>query len=284
MRVILVPLGGDDHDRAALAAAHAIADRFRSHIEGLFVRPDVLDAIADLEGGSPEIIGSVKRATSAAWDKRAARARATFDEAQASADAALAEQPTGSDSVTVRFRDLVGRGEDVITHEGRLADLLVFAGVRSFGDRDRGPVFAQALVASARPVLLTPTEGPPTAARTIALSWNGSAESTRALTGAIPLLLNAERVHILTAASAHTEVERGRTLSEYLAWHGLMSEVHSLFPEGNVGAALLAKAGELGADLMVMGGYGRSRFSELIFGGVTRHVLGHYQLPVLIAH
>jgi len=48
--------------------------------------------------------------------------------------------------------------------------------------------------------------------------------------------------------------------------------------------ALLAKAKELGADLLVMGGYGHSRVRELIFGGATRHVLHHYDLPVLIAH
>jgi len=46
MRVILVPLGGDRHDPSALAAAYAVARPFRSHIEGLFVRPELIDAIA----------------------------------------------------------------------------------------------------------------------------------------------------------------------------------------------------------------------------------------------
>jgi nucleotide-binding universal stress UspA family protein len=282
MRVILVPLGGDEHDQTALGAAYAVARPFRSHIEGLFVRPDVLDAIADLEGGSPEVIGSVKRAATTAWNERSAQARQAFDAARAAADAALAEHPTGTDTVTARWREMTGRGEDVIAQHGRLSDLIVFAGLRSSGDRDR--MFGQALVATTRPVLLITDGAPETFAKTVAVAWNGSAESARALGGAMPVLLNAEEVHILTAASAHTEVERGQALVDYLGWHGVMSEVHGLYPEGSVGEALLAKAEELSADLLVMGGYGRSRFSELIFGGVTRHVLHHLELPVLIAH
>jgi nucleotide-binding universal stress UspA family protein len=52
----------------------------------------------------------------------------------------------------------------------------------------------------------------------------------------------------------------------------------------SVGAALLAAATEAGTDLLVMGGYGRTRLSELVLGGVTRHVLAHSQLPMLISH
>ena len=49
-------------------------------------------------------------------------------------------------------------------------------------------------------------------------------------------------------------------------------------------AALLRIAGEIGADLLVMGGYGRTRLSELVLGGVTRHVLAAAELPLLISH
>jgi nucleotide-binding universal stress UspA family protein len=51
-----------------------------------------------------------------------------------------------------------------------------------------------------------------------------------------------------------------------------------------VGAALLRAVTEAGADLLVMGGYGHSRLGELVLGGVTRHVLTHAHLPVLLAH
>ena len=284
MRVILVPLGGNDGCEAALAAAYTIAQPFRAHIEALFVRPDLIDAIADLEGGSPEVLTAVTRATTARWDEHARRAKQAFDAARAAADAALADQPTGTDTLTSRWREVTGPEDVVIPEHGRLADLLVFAGTGAGGGDSRQRAFEAALMRSARPVLLVPEAGADPIGKTIALAWNGSAEAARAVAGALPLLQNAEQVHILTAAGTHTEVELGQALADYLGWHGVVCERHALYPEASIGAALLARCGELGADLLIMGGYGHSRMRELIFGGVTLHVLGHYDLPVLIAH
>jgi nucleotide-binding universal stress UspA family protein len=39
-----------------------------------------------------------------------------------------------------------------------------------------------------------------------------------------------------------------------------------------------------GADVLVMGGYGHSRFRELVFGGFTRRVLNSSPLPVFLFH
>ncbi len=284
MRVILVPLGGNDDYDAALAAAYTLARRFRAHIDALFVRPDLIDAIADLEGGSPEVLTAVTRATTAKWDEYAKRAKQAFDAARAAADAALADQPTGTDTLTSRWREVIGADDVVIPEHGRLADLLVFAGIGAGGGESQQRAFEAALMRSARPILLVPEVGADPIGETIALAWNGSAEAARAVAGALPLLQNAEQVHILTAAGTHTEVGLGQALADYLGWHGIVCERHPLYPEASIGAALLARSKELGADLLVMGGYGHSRMRELIFGGVTLHVLGHYDLPVLIAH
>ena len=67
------------------------------------------------------------------------------------------------------------------------------------------------------------------------------------------------QVHILTAASPRTDVERADGLARYFGWHGLSCERHPMYPTNQVGAALLDKTRELRADLLVMGGYGRSR-------------------------
>ena len=284
MRVILVPLVGDDHDRTALAAAYTIARRFRSHIEVMFVRPELLDAIAELEGGSPEVLGSIRRATTAKWDERSGRARAAFDDARGAAGAVLAEQPGETDAISTAWRERTGAAEAILPEAGRLADLIVFAGVGVQADHPRRIAFEAALVGAARPLLLVPQGSAEHIGRTIAVAWNGSVESTRALVGAMPLLKQADELHVLTAAGARIEVEQATALARYLGWHGLNAQQHALFPESSAGAALLAKAKELGADLLVMGGYGHSRLRELIFGGVTRHVLHHYDLPILITH
>jgi nucleotide-binding universal stress UspA family protein len=46
----------------------------------------------------------------------------------------------------------------------------------------------------------------------------------------------------------------------------------------------LRVANQLGVDLLVMGGYGRTRLSELVLGGVTRHALAAAEVPLLISH
>ena len=59
MRVILVPLSGAAHDRAALAAAYHVARPFRAHISGLFIRPDPVDAIGVFQGIPPEMVDRI---------------------------------------------------------------------------------------------------------------------------------------------------------------------------------------------------------------------------------
>jgi len=53
---------------------------------------------------------------------------------------------------------------------------------------------------------------------------------------------------------------------------------------GPFGQALLDKARELGADMLVMGAYVHSPLREALLGGVTRHMLAHADLPVLMRH
>ncbi len=56
-------------------------------------------------------------------------------------------------------------------------------------------------------------------------------------------------------------------------------------PEGrSTGEAILAHAAALGSDLVIKGAYTQSRLRQMIFGGATRHILAHSNLPVLMAH
>ncbi len=52
----------------------------------------------------------------------------------------------------------------------------------------------------------------------------------------------------------------------------------------DVADVLLNQATDLGADLIVAGGYGHSRLVEIILGGVTRSLLRHMTVPVLMSH
>ena len=48
--------------------------------------------------------------------------------------------------------------------------------------------------------------------------------------------------------------------------------------------ALLSYLADVGADMLVAGGYGHSRLREALFGGVTRTLLSSQTLPLLLSH
>jgi nucleotide-binding universal stress UspA family protein len=47
---------------------------------------------------------------------------------------------------------------------------------------------------------------------------------------------------------------------------------------------LLSRASDLEADLIVAGAYHHSRFREAVLGGVSRELLDHMTVPVLMSH
>jgi nucleotide-binding universal stress UspA family protein len=60
----------------------------------------------------------------------------------------------------------------------------------------------------------------------------------------------------------------------FLMKHGVRASAEVLDSSGPDVADILArKAAEIGADLVVAGGYGHSRFREWAFGGATRSLL-----------
>ncbi len=100
------------------------------------------------------------------------------------------------------------------------------------------------------------------------------AEAARAVQDALPLLQRADLVTILAVAEGRrvgSEEDAGADIARHLARHDVRAEVIHVPASGRAAQAVIAdEARFLGADLVVMGGYGHSRFSEWIFGGVTR--------------
>ena len=68
--------------------------------------------------------------------------------------------------------------------------------------------------------------------------------------------------------------------------HGIAAKLHVLPITGQqaFGETLLRTAHQLDADMLVMGAFARHPVRSLILGGVTRHMLAHADLPVLMRH
>jgi nucleotide-binding universal stress UspA family protein len=120
------------------------------------------------------------------------------------------------------------------------------------------------------------------------ISWDASRESTRAVTDAIPLLKRADLVQVAifnpsSKPDAHGE-QPGADIALFLARHDIKVEVSVHKTSTDIGNAILSLSHDLDSDMLVMGGYGHSRFREMIMGGVTRTILESMTIPVLMSH
>jgi nucleotide-binding universal stress UspA family protein len=100
---------------------------------------------------------------------------------------------------------------------------------------------------------------------------------------ALPWMQRAEAVRVVSAGEYQRRGPLAADLADYLALHGVEVELATFKPiEKDVGAGLLQAARDFGADMLTMGAYSHSRLRQLILGGVTRHVLEHSDLPVMM--
>lgn len=274
MRVFLVPLVADDHDFVALESAAGLAAAAGGAVEGLFVRPDPVEALSTLvEGASAQTIRSLARATAEGLDERSGKVRAALVRAAGSA---------GLGGERARFNEATGDFRTTLAAFGRVADATVLVG--GAAGEVRRVAFEAALFHSARPVLLLARRAMPAPPVRLAVAWNASPEAARVVQAALPWLSQAREVHLLGAGTPRLEPEGLPALARYLAAHGIEATSHELRADGSIGSALLGKAKDLDAGCLIMGGYGRSRMQEMIFGGATRHILAHPDLPLLLAH
>ena len=143
-----------------------------------------------------------------------------------------------------------------------------------------------ALFESGRPILLLP-KGPAgfPAVKRVMIAWDASVEASKAVRDAIGLMKAAEAVHAVLidpvpSFEGHGP-EPGADLAAYLGRHGIATTVHRL-PQARArrpATRLRRTAADLGADLIVMGGFGHSRLRERIFGGTTTSMLKNVRGP-----
>lgn len=278
MKTLLVHLNDQRRADALLAPVVALAGRHGSHLVGLHVYGGLPPLAA---GGVPygaDVIEAVlesEQREAAAIEKifRAATAGGTF----------VAEWSSEKSP----HPDLAA----FVMQRARACDLVVASQSDATWDMAPALDFPERLALECgRPVLIVPASGRfETVARNIVVAWNGSRESSRAAFDALPLMRDADSVVVLTVADARQGARRAagdaHELAAALARHGIKVAVsEETRDHQSTGAALLDGAAAAGGDLLVMGGYGHSRFRELIFGGATRHVLHNMTFPVLLSH
>lgn len=174
-----------------------------------------------------------------------------------------------------------GAGGDRAGVEARRANLAVMLQPSGRDLSFRRTMFESVLYESGRPVLLTPPRWNGDVFDSIVVAWDGSREVTRAVADAWPLLAAAAHVVFLTveaeeapAADIVTRLRRGGVQCQHRTLPSHRSAVDEV---------LLHESKAVGADLVVMGGYGHARLHEMLFGGVTRSMVRASPIPLLLS-
>ena len=284
IRKLLLPLTGTAAGEAALATALIAARLWNAHVTALHVRVDSRD-VAPLagEGLSGAMIEEMMSATEKESSDRAHAVRAMFDRFVEQHHVSVAEPRYDTGHATASFAAVTGREEDLVAQLARLSDLTIVPHPESGDDVSSSDALHAVLFDSGRPVLIAPQIPPASVGSRVCIAWNGTAESAAAVQAALPWMLRAEAVRILTAEGYQRRGPEAQDLADYLALHGVKAEVTTFQPvDKTVGGGLLKAAADFRCDLLCMGAYSHSRLRQLILGGVTRVVLERSNLPVLM--
>jgi nucleotide-binding universal stress UspA family protein len=289
-KTILVPAAGSSQTNVALETAAVLGEKFNAHIECLRIHLDpahMLAIAASADMGSGFAAGQMLQTLQEDDERRTKAARLTFDAFRKRRDISLASEP-GTRGLTATWREVTSNETDGVLSRAHFNDLVILehpSGGGGFAPIPAGAV----LLGSGRPVLVAGPQSLANFPRTIAVAWKETAEATRAIAAALPLLAMAERTVVISvnedgSKEAEARASLGQAV-EYLRWHGLSIEGRYAVAGLNGGAeTVLAEAHKAGAEMLVMGGYGHSRLREFIFGGFTRSVLKGVSLPVLLSH
>jgi nucleotide-binding universal stress UspA family protein len=285
-RKLLLPLSDTPCGQAALSLAIRLATAWQAHLAAIILRVDAA-SVAPLagEGLSGAMIEDMMAATERETASRTHTLETRFAAAIEAAGIRLGLPSPASPAATAALSTITGRDEAIIPGLARLSDLAILPHPDQDEDQGASLCLHAVLFESRRPVLIAPRRDVTTIGRRCCVAWNGTPESTAALWAMLPWLRQAEAVRILHAPEYQRNGPPAADVPPYLALHGIQADLASFTPlNRDVGAGLLAAAAAFNADLVGMGAYSHSRLRQLILGGVTRHVLSHAAMPVLMAH
>ncbi len=261
--------------RAQLDAAIAIARREDAHLDVFCLGVDHTQNGYFYAGASAYVFQeAIDKAMAAAGElEDKVRAYLEGKDLRWSVDSAVAQ---------------LGGLSTLIGMRARFSDLVVLG--RPY-DREINPD-GEALTEAAQfegsaPVLIVPGEISETFGTRILVAWNQSNEALVAARRALPFLQAAEEVEVTVVdPSPHSAegAEPGNTFCQMLTRQGVKADVAVLartLPK--ISEIIARRATEIGADMIVMGAYGHSRFRQAILGGATRNMLETANIPVFLA-
>jgi nucleotide-binding universal stress UspA family protein len=266
-KTILVHLDLGRNTRPRLDLAFTLAEKYDAHLVGFFALAELV--VPPVPEGAPLLIEAVMNQRRAA----AERAAAEFH------DKMKKEQYSAKSEWHARVDD----GSFELKSRAKYADLVI-AGQPEPDGAGVPAWFAHDLVmAAGRPVLYVPYAGRfEDCGSRVLVAWNGSREAARAVEDALPFLQRSRATDVVTFGG---EASLDPDIGAYLARHDARASVGAQPTGGiDVGTAILSRAADGAADLIVMGAYSQSRLRELVLGGATRELFKSMTVPTLMSH
>jgi nucleotide-binding universal stress UspA family protein len=281
---ILVHMDGSEAALKRLRLAMEVAAFANAHVTGCFVR-----------------VPPQPTAEAAAFSEAGIKSRAYSDELGLlveikerelrHAEAAFGGL-TASRAARATWLTIPGNSIDALAPTAIFSDLVIIGGDSPAGELQSGNRFfaGELALRCGRPVLTAPARASlENVGSRILIAWNGRREAARAVSDALPFLQRARFVTVLHIREPRQDVQAGvgelENLIIHLAHLGVAAERYVVqAPEFQIGDQILAHARRTDCNLIVMGAYGHSRIGEVIIGGVTRTLLKHADIPLLLSH
>lgn len=284
VRLILVPTADRPESVLALDTAFGLADRIGANVAGCHVRVERFEQSPGELQLMPDVAyGSVIAPMPGAARLTSRSARRVYVDAADRHKFDIARRARVGQQRKAFWHELVGTPARMFAIAGPTADMAVLARPKP-KSAGRGTTFLlAALLHSARPVLVVPQKPLIAPGKRILVAWNQSAEAALAASAAIPLLQRAEQVVVVSSGPQNRTGPKSSHLAQYLAnWDIKVDRVHT--KGRDVENDLESVYRETESDLLVMGAYSRHRLRQLIFGGVTEHMLFKTDIPALMLH
>lgn len=286
IKSILVPLDGSEESLNVLDTALVVANRFDARIKAVHVRPAAGDVLPfELDYVSEKLKKGVVEAAMKKADEDSRAVRDQFETFCGKHGIRIGES-LSEPGIGAVWREEAGDTMEVLIRHGRLCDVIATFRPRKTAGRLRrspaGETLEAMMMRAGRPILMVPPEWTARKVAHAAVAWNESLEATRALAMTMPWLSQMDRVSIIVSRKR----ERGvPDLVEYLTLHGVPSQVEFL-PEKtkSVGKAILDCCQGNKVEFLVVGGFSHARSKQLVFGGVTRHLLAHSNVITVMVH
>lgn len=281
MRVILVPVADRPECVHALDTAFGLAKQHGANVIGCHIRPHRPEAGSGLLVEGPyNWLGEGKNDGANLGSKSA---QALFTRMSEKYGYVLSKRAKPGKAAVAIWTEIVGSPARVMSIMGPLSDLIVVSRPKQRSAGRACAFMLGALLHSSRPVLILPQKAVNKPAQRIVVAWNQSADAAAAVRAAMPLLQQAEQVTLFSSGAETLPGPKSSAAVDYLLHWGVKAERKSgrgRNPAQEIEAVVKASK----AHLLVMGAYSRSRLRELVFGGVTEHMLYKTDLPVLMLH